>query len=556
MKLRSSGTLHFINTIKGCSVLKIQNVNSRGLVFKNFKDIYEAECARHLHVPVKKELLDGCEDEVLNQSLPMAKRVKTETEHQVNVSDCRSTINEIGSDLDDLSFGEITLTQLRKSCKTKKRKKPQFVYSSPKKELTESLQDEDNSDLTAPLSTWNGRLAKSANSKKKRVKSSASCAPMAIKVEVFPICCPELQSSSLGTEAGYGSFSSDEQVNLFDMGSTKPCQTTETMLENDEVISLARQFKTFVLNENFYSQLDENFMPDSLLHPTRGTTEGPSTQDMGQRPSVSSVSEMQKEAETMGLPSRQSFSWINKPVYDNRLVISSQSSNDMQEIFGHETGDQASDALLKNGTEIVHGSELCVLEDDASTSSYMVKSSQSFFSMPEIFNNGSGCLVSSVETDYSLGCTITGGGINLSIFKVIKSYMLQNLLDNFLSSPFCYSSSPWNSYPCSASNCDLVTPENDSPMIDDTKSLISDNSQTTRKFLEPKLYLTCLEDSSCADKEKQSLVPVDTDLETSFYSYAVNQLSTAETNNNYDIVLWQPPEKLPSMRKVFNPVWS
>lgn len=519
MNLPSCTTFYYINTIKGCSVLKVPNVNSRGLVLKNLKFIYDPECATHLHVPLKSE-----------------------TEHQV------------ASTLDD---GEITLMQLKKICNTKKRSNPDFVCLSPKKQLTESLlQDQHVCHLTAPLSTWNLRLAKSANSVNKRVKSTASCAPMAIKVEVFPICCPQLQSSSLATEAGYGSFSSDDQVNLFDMDSTKPCHTTDTMLENDQIISLARQFETCVLTENSYSQLDETSMPASFLHPTRGTTEGPSTLETGQCPSVSSVSELQKKAQTVHSPSRQSFSLINKPVYDTPLVLSSHSSNDMQEIFGHETGDQASDVPLKNGTEIVHGSKLFILKDNASTSSYMFDSSQSCFSMSEIFNNESGCPVSSIKTDNSLWCTITGGGINLSVFKVIKSYMVHNQLDNFLRIPFCYCNSPWNSYPCSASNCDLVSPENDSPMSDDTRSLISDNSYTGRKFSEPKLYLTCLEDSTCADKEKLSLVPVDTDLETSFSSDAVNQLPTAETNNYYDIVLRQTPGGLSSARKVFYLLWS
>ncbi|XP_074355080.1 uncharacterized protein LOC141693807 [Apium graveolens] len=300
MKLRNSGTLHYINTIKGCFVLKIQNWNSRAPVFKNLKHIYEPQCGTPLHVPIKIEL---CEDEVLNHSLPMAKRVKTEREPQVEISDCGSYIDETRSVFDDLSFGEITLAQLKKSCKTKKRKELEFVCLSPKKDLTESLQDKNDCDLSAPLSSWNVSPGKSA---KKRVRSSASCEPLAIKVELFPICCPELQCSSLATEAGCGSFSS-----------------TDTTLENDEVISLARQLETCVLNENSYCQLDKIFIPDSFLHRTSETTEGPSTQDMGQRPSVYSVSELHKEAETMHLPSRQSFSLINKPVYDNRLVISS-----------------------------------------------------------------------------------------------------------------------------------------------------------------------------------------------------------------------------------------
>ncbi|KAK1390980.1 hypothetical protein POM88_019158 [Heracleum sosnowskyi] len=104
----------------------------------------------------------------------------------------------------------------------------------------------------------------------------------------------------------------------------------------DRSLPMAKRLKTktCVDNGNSCSQLDENLMGDSFLD---SITQGPSSQEMGQNPAVCSVSELRKEAETMHLSSTQSFSLMDKP--DNGLVMSSQSSNDMEEI---ETSDRAS----------------------------------------------------------------------------------------------------------------------------------------------------------------------------------------------------------------------
>ncbi|KAK1391407.1 hypothetical protein POM88_010463 [Heracleum sosnowskyi] len=572
MRLQPCSMLHYINAIKGGSISKVLNVNSRrkpGLVFRNLIDIYEDDCPKHLHGPLEVALLDGRENgEVENiiesPCLPKAERITNQGDQEFNVSDCSDNDMEIVSGFDDLSFGEMTLKELRKTCKSKKRKMLDFVCLSP-----ECQQDEDDCDLTTPLSSWNIKPSKSAKSVKKHARISASafrehdclyttdqifdppcsqqsinanCVSIAIKVDVSQVCFSEHQIASFVDEATDGPSISDEQVNYFDMDSTI-LQTSDTVLENKETISLSAQYATRA-NTSSPSQLNDDFMPLSCLPPPSVKTAGLSTQEMFQHSSVSCVTELQKESDILQSPSTQSFPLIDEHIYDRSVVI-------------HGIGDEVSEVPLGNGmpsTTIVNGNELCIFEDDARNRFNIFSASQSL-NMPEILSNESECIVSNVATNNSLCCIESGRGVTLSVFEdVLKTNLHHYQPNGSLRSPFSYYSTPWNFYPCSASDSDLVADESDSPTTEDDWSLISYNSNTSGYCLEPDTHLTGLEDASYAT-EKQLLLP-NTDVEISFSSNADDELSIPETNSDGDMVTWQPPERFPSTRKVISPTFK
>ena len=128
-------------------------------------------------------------------------------------------------------------------------------------------------DLKIPLSSWNTRLSKIAKSTKKHARRSASAilahdysitndqvpgpsypqqssnanfVPITIKVEASIFCLFELQTLNFADETTDGSSSSGEQVNVYDMDSSQILQTSDTVLENKETISLAGQQETCV----------------------------------------------------------------------------------------------------------------------------------------------------------------------------------------------------------------------------------------------------------------------------------------------------------------------
>ncbi|KAL1823497.1 hypothetical protein ACET3Z_010275 [Daucus carota] len=95
-------------------------------------------------------------------------------------------------------------------------------------------------DLKIPLSSWNTRLSKIAKSTKKHARRSAS----AILAHDYSITND--QTLNFADETTDGSSSSGEQVNVYDMDSSQILQTSDTVLENKETISLAGQQETCV----------------------------------------------------------------------------------------------------------------------------------------------------------------------------------------------------------------------------------------------------------------------------------------------------------------------
>lgn len=237
-------------------------------------------------------------------------------------------------------------------------------------------------------------------------------------------------------------------------------------------------------------------------HSSQGST-------TSQHPSVSLVAH---------LPSKQCFALSDKPLHLNHLINTSQNIS----------------VVLQND---VHGSELCILENNATLSSNM---------LTQIFSAVSRYLLS---TDYSLCCTRIVGGMQLSVSKVTKSNMHQNLPPSLLSNY----NAPWNSYPSLASDSNLVTPEYDLPMI---HGKISYNSHTPTNCLDPKMYLACFENTPYANKGEHPLFPVNNNAGISFSNNVVNLLSSLKIKNHYDMMVRKPPQRFLSMKKVFSVLWS
>ncbi|KAJ4701890.1 Endoribonuclease Dicer-like protein [Melia azedarach] len=215
MELRSHSHLHFIQAIKGNLVLKQLNVNTRGrpaLMFKNVKEIYEAGGTEHRDsVPTirpKDELesmqFDPNRVKFESLCLPMAERrtIGFDTS-ELNHSDDDGGKN---SNLDDFSFGSMTLKQIRESCKVRKRKFSECVDFCkqtsenffPSDQVHTNLDaNEDEFDLKETLISWKSKISKNKKGKRKRIRSHVStiCQSATVMVKAEPIYQNFLQPS-------------------------------------------------------------------------------------------------------------------------------------------------------------------------------------------------------------------------------------------------------------------------------------------------------------------------------------------------------------------------
>ncbi|PRQ27011.1 hypothetical protein RchiOBHm_Chr6g0300761 [Rosa chinensis] len=204
MELRSCIHLHFIKTLTGGVLKKTLNVASGKPVlrFKNVKDICEELDAKNGHlfptIPPKDEFrgLHIDSSRIMTESTDTGNvgNIKIKSEPEDSGFDCNDGGN---SDLD--CFGNVTLKQIKQTCKTKKRKRSKFtdlneqleMCSPVKQEYSMSQANEDN-DLLEPLSNLRSKLSKNAKAKtkSKRVKKGASTisqkATITIKSEQIP----------------------------------------------------------------------------------------------------------------------------------------------------------------------------------------------------------------------------------------------------------------------------------------------------------------------------------------------------------------------------------
>ncbi|CAI9763710.1 unnamed protein product [Fraxinus pennsylvanica] len=174
METRSCRNTYFIQAARSGLVMKVRNIDTYGkpaLVFKSLKDIYEAEDTRRLIRPTSNSR-GKCADSVLDKCetpcLSVVDRILKETKPEIDKLVPSGYDDEMSSDLD----ANMTLNQLRKRCKTKKRKFESFTDEDfNQAEETKKLMEE-GSDLNEPIISWKSKLSKISKAKKKCMKRS------------------------------------------------------------------------------------------------------------------------------------------------------------------------------------------------------------------------------------------------------------------------------------------------------------------------------------------------------------------------------------------------
>ncbi|KVH98382.1 hypothetical protein Ccrd_023382 [Cynara cardunculus var. scolymus] len=158
MKLRGCGTSHFIWSIKDGMVKKVLNVDSHGrpgLKFKKLEDIYHSTDAEHtskFQDGYGHTKIDGSSSG--NECTPMPyadRKTRSQSGHVVKEDEPEWPLNENTCE-------ELTLSQLKKKCKRKKRKASESVLLTPKAE-------DDDHDLSEPLCKFRVKASKSSRSK-------------------------------------------------------------------------------------------------------------------------------------------------------------------------------------------------------------------------------------------------------------------------------------------------------------------------------------------------------------------------------------------------------
>ncbi|KAK0576358.1 hypothetical protein LWI29_016035 [Acer saccharum] len=190
MELRSYSHLHFVQAIKGGSVIKLLNVacGRPALTFKKIEEIYKAGGAKHddsVPTPWSKEgsLFDPNRVELENPLLPGAERSTIIRDFDTSVYNCSTSDEERNSDSDDTSFCNTTLKQIKESCKARKRKLAKYVNSSkesfencfPLKQVYIKLEpEEDEIDLEQPLNIWKLKISMIKKRKRKCIRTDMS----------------------------------------------------------------------------------------------------------------------------------------------------------------------------------------------------------------------------------------------------------------------------------------------------------------------------------------------------------------------------------------------
>lgn len=199
MDLRRCSNLYFIQTIRDGLVVKVCNVNSHGkpaLAFKALEDIYETKDTKGSKAFTSLDSPEKYADSVCGfasvkseiQSLPVADRTLREigTENNEFVC-CGSDDKDADSDSNDYIFAKMTLKQLKKRCKSKKRKLPSLCDMNQKLEDVNSQQEEDE-DFTIPLSAFKTKLSKSSKTKRRCTnRRTFPCSKTAISVKTEQI---------------------------------------------------------------------------------------------------------------------------------------------------------------------------------------------------------------------------------------------------------------------------------------------------------------------------------------------------------------------------------
>ncbi|XWS14593.1 hypothetical protein CRYUN_Cryun35bG0023100 [Craigia yunnanensis] len=301
MELRSSTHLHFVQAIKGGPVAKSVNVDTGGqpaLKFKESKEIYNLKDAiYHNQVPTI-HLRDDLESsptkcyvvKVESSDSSLVRGIKIKSEPEASDFNCNNDGGERNNDLDDLSFGNMTLKQIKKRCKTKKRKvlnsvglnkETEETFSSVKHEFPNFQHKDDEYDLEEPLISWKSKLSK--NMKRKCLKKSVSVsssndmsiikseqvnsnedllhpngdwpAPIYVKVEVPEPGYPECQTISSDTSVS--DFCCSEQLDSIVTVSNEVPETTNVRILETEMPYPTKEPQYCSLNEVSYEYIGD-----------------------------------------------------------------------------------------------------------------------------------------------------------------------------------------------------------------------------------------------------------------------------------------------------------
>ncbi|EYU45136.1 hypothetical protein MIMGU_mgv1a002457mg [Erythranthe guttata] len=270
MELRVCGASHYIQTIRGGVVMKVQNINSNGrpvIRTKSLKDIYKHEDAKTPQRPPSSLAIDH---EQVKRENPWADRtlqdVKPKTDEFVPHADDNG---DSGSDDD------ITLKQLRNRFLTKKRK---HILSNEysKKDSADCEPVEDESDLDVLIINLKPKRSKTSKAKRKRMNMSVASSPaidFAVKSQENlvsePICVkvevPDTEELGSQIKASCGDPSSNyEGLNPGGLASNEFQEMVQD--EYRETLLCADEHQNCVTDEIQYDHL-EDIEPISMIVP-------------------------------------------------------------------------------------------------------------------------------------------------------------------------------------------------------------------------------------------------------------------------------------------------
>lgn len=408
--------------------------------------------------------------------------------------------NAKDSDLDDLNFGKMTLKQLKERCKAKKRKASDVVWSSPKQECTHLEPEEDEFDLMEPLSSLKSKLSKSPKTKKKcQGRNLSSKIVQSIKSEQILGDEDPLQATSdfpapIAVKAeDPGPKYSESQIRTCVMDGSSGCieQVGLCGAESGEVI---KAYNCELENGEsiFFTEQCESCVVNALSY------------------------DHLEHVEHESLPS---------PIHGETMAV------DNQEKMGQELPVLHAPRFKEEG----------YMKDPSFHESFKevvlpVKDQQSY-----TCNISQSCSDSEVQVS---SASIDNGPCR-------RGDLLENLPPNVdncsLSSPFSNCSSSLNSNPPLSSDNSLVS-EDDSSLTEEKQPSVFTIADAARNCLNPDNNFVVAGDDSPKNEDTQSLSSHGANAEKSFSSgnyHSCNVLDDLSTSE-----VWQPPERLPSTRKV------
>ncbi|KAK6131187.1 hypothetical protein DH2020_035074 [Rehmannia glutinosa] len=167
MELRSCGTTHFIQTIRGGLLIKVCNINSKGrpvIRSKSLKDVYENEETNRLRRPSPGLVFVYEQVKCENPCFPVADRTLGEVKPKID-DEFVPHADDADSDLDD----DTTLKQLKKWFLTKKRK---CIHSDENSKKDNEKPVEEEYDLYEPLINWKPKRSKTSKAGRKHMNQS------------------------------------------------------------------------------------------------------------------------------------------------------------------------------------------------------------------------------------------------------------------------------------------------------------------------------------------------------------------------------------------------